>query len=292
MLNAIHASGYPLEIAMALTADEVGYEVMPGWTWWDERASKPRELDIVASRRFCTDEGTNTVVIHALAECKACRPGMVIFESTLDQHNETHSGNLYMAHSWGQPSALKRRAEDGHGASFAHRFGWATRAWRPTETVGTQFGVLRPRKANKSNGTLQGWEIAQEDAYEYVDGLMHGLLAFKREEGHVLNVSSLPPSAHMNLAALALVIDGPLYSYRSNPPPRRLRRIKSGTIYRSGRLRDRRYAFRIDVMGRRQFAPFLSGLQEDGEAVRQELSSVGQDVIVASIKSFGNSQDE
>lgn len=277
--KAIQFAGYPLEQRVALLADHVGFAVMPNWTYWDRRKDTERELDLAASSRFTADG--HHVEIHVLSECKTASNGLVVFESREALHRYSRDV-IKDAHFWGQPAWIGKSASMDVGYSPVSEFGWGSSRWAPADVTAYQYGAVT---YNKNSHGHHPWKVENADLHASIDGLCRALLEYREEHGQVVEGST---DVFLNLAAMLLVTEGPIYA--SSPVPRpEIRVVPRATYYRRGFTNDReRVVFRIDFVNEKALLGVLDEIHSAGFAIASRLGRV--ETISASVRKFGNTK--
>lgn len=283
--DAVRASGYPLEVAVALAAEREEFVATPSWTWFDARTGKVREIDVVCSTDLYSDDCI--LNLHVLIECKRYRSGIIVFEYDVTRRDvlRRSSQGFDDSHCWGQPGAIIREPGATGGAPLATAIGWGTLHWPCSLHTGVQFALVNGANVNADKVNRQ-LTVSNGDAYEPIDGLMRGFLTYQSEEG--LAGPEFPDSL-INLGVLLLVVDGPIYSYRAPQSGRRgaFSKVHEATLIRRNVIDNSARVMRIDIVPARRLQSYLQRLRGDISAIRDKLRGQ-RELLRESVSRFGN----
>jgi hypothetical protein len=84
VVEAIEASGYPLQLVVADILRQRNLNVREEWSYIDRESGKLRALDLYAQkwlRDFATDQPRVTPELHLFIECKQSRLPYVFFKA-------------------------------------------------------------------------------------------------------------------------------------------------------------------------------------------------------------------
>ncbi|MFO0714278.1 MAG: hypothetical protein U0353_30840 [Sandaracinus sp.] len=265
IVAAIKRAGYPMEQRVAVILDRVGFAPIVSWVWRDERRNDvrgpiDRELDLAASAEFGSSGGVY-LNLHLLIECKRFSDGMVVFEAA-DTATSADAPLFFDDHYWGQPRIVFASPERTGGGSPLGTFGWMSEHWPAAAVEAYQYGVAHRIKDKNE------WMIDHAEAHDSVEGLARALHVYRGGLQEQIITGNLTP---VNFAALAVVVEGPIYAHRvAVPQPNAPAPVSSSTPRTTAACcaDGRRTAVRIDFVRERALAKYVEAIAATGRRWR------------------------
>lgn len=270
--NAIRASGYRREVAIALDAERLGFETTPTWTWVESSSRRTRAIDVVGERFVDSGDIDVSAELHVLVQHASFAEGVVVFSNAND--GLSGHGDFYAAtHAWGVPATIwetdgKYR---GTGTPLVEWVGWGELLWSPSKYVCSHMGIL------KSPEGAVSWGFKPIPAFKKLDDLARALEPYQQTCG----ISPTATQAMVRFGALILVVDGPLRVYRAATTDRRatLRKVLWATVLRRVAVASGARVVRVDVVRRQFLKRYLARFVEGGSKAAVRLAAARKQVL-------------
>ncbi len=273
VLNAIVDSGYPLEVRVSRLLDENSYTVTPGWNYYDQDSGKSKEIDLVGQMELGAAVVTT---VHLLISCKMKKSGLVVFESAPPVLADgMDPEDLYV---FGRPKWIYRsRDHNGAGHRTGDVLGWTTEAWAPAAVTANQFAAIRQQGQTKE----VRWIADHGDLYQRgILPLFAGLQVYRQRHGQ-----SAEGVAYLNFAALLLIVDGPLWSFRVGKGHSSPRRVKTESYYRHYADVRTPATYRVDFVQSRHLPAYLAQLNTSQKALVAKITALAEDICYSATRS-------